>query len=102
MATDALADPDATDAEVAATVEDHRFMSMADGLEGDDKGRLYGGDLEHNDLEHNAIWRRNPDGTYRDRPDLGRHPVRRLGPAPVRHRQPAQPATALPRGRGPA
>ena len=32
----------------------------ADGLESDDKGRLYGGDLEHN-----AIWRRDPDGTYR-------------------------------------
>ena len=29
-------------------------------LESDDKGRLYGGDLEHN-----SIWRRNPDGTYR-------------------------------------
>jgi len=27
---------------------------MADGLESDDKGRLYGGDLEHN-----AIWRIN-------------------------------------------
>ena len=60
MATDALADPDATDAEVAATVEDLGFKPMADGLESDDKGRLYGGDLEHN-----SIWRRNPDGTYR-------------------------------------
>ncbi|MEV0643255.1 hypothetical protein AB0I77_51915, partial [Streptomyces sp. NPDC050619] len=26
----------------------------------DDKGRLYGGDLEHN-----SLWRRNPNGTYR-------------------------------------
>ncbi|MEU3788064.1 L-dopachrome tautomerase-related protein [Streptomyces sp900129855] len=60
VSTDALADPDATDAEVAATVEDHGFKPMADGLESDDKGRLYGGDLEHN-----AIWRRNPNGTYR-------------------------------------
>ncbi|MFF4062617.1 L-dopachrome tautomerase-related protein [Streptomyces sp. NPDC001668] len=60
VATDALADPDATDAEVAATVEDHGFKPMADGLESDDKGRLYGGDLEHN-----SIWRRNPDGTCR-------------------------------------
>jgi sugar lactone lactonase YvrE len=60
VATDALADPHATDAEVAATVEDLGFKPMADGLESDDKGRLYGGDLEHN-----AIWRRNPDGSYR-------------------------------------
>ena len=58
--TDALADPHATDADVAATVENLGFKPMADGLESDDKGRLYGGDLEHN-----AIWRRNPDGTYR-------------------------------------
>ncbi|SDP59544.1 Major royal jelly protein [Streptomyces sp. cf386] len=60
VSTDALADPDATDAEAAATVEDLGFKPMADGLESDDKGRLYGGDLEHN-----SIWRRNPDGTYR-------------------------------------
>ncbi|MFI1700464.1 L-dopachrome tautomerase-related protein [Streptomyces bobili] len=60
VSTAALADPDATDAEVAATVEDHGFKPMADGLESDDKGRLYGGDLEHN-----AIWRRSPNGTYR-------------------------------------
>lgn len=59
VSTDALADPDATDAEVAATVEDLGFKPMADGLERDDKGRLYGGDLEHN-----TIWRRSPDGTY--------------------------------------
>ncbi|MFD9316450.1 L-dopachrome tautomerase-related protein [Streptomyces sp. NPDC060053] len=60
VSTDALADPDATDAEVAATVEDLGFKPMADGLESDDKGRLYGGDLERN-----AIWRRSPNGTYR-------------------------------------
>nr|WP_203731139.1 L-dopachrome tautomerase-related protein [Streptomyces sp. SID12501] len=60
VSTDALADPDATDAEVAATVEDLGFKPMADGLESDDKGRVYGGDLEHN-----VIWRRSPNGTYR-------------------------------------
>ncbi|UUU19604.1 major royal jelly family protein [Streptomyces sp. DSM 40750] len=59
VSTDALADPHATDTDVAATVEDHGFKPMADGLESDDKGRLYGGDLEHN-----TIWRRNPNGTY--------------------------------------
>ncbi|MFD7130794.1 L-dopachrome tautomerase-related protein [Streptomyces sp. NPDC059894] len=56
---DALADPDATDAQVAATVVDLGAKPMADGLESDDKGRIYGGDLEHD-----ALWRRNPDGTY--------------------------------------
>ncbi|MER5209470.1 L-dopachrome tautomerase-related protein [Streptomyces sp. NPDC002838] len=59
VSVDALADPDASDAEVARTVEDLGYQPMADGLESDDKGRVYGGALEHN-----AIWRRNPDGTY--------------------------------------
>lgn len=59
VSTDALANPGATDAEVAATVEDLGFKPMADGMESDDKGRLYGGDLEHN-----TLWRRRPDGTY--------------------------------------
>jgi len=60
VSIDALANPHATDAQVAATVENLGFKPMADGLESDDKGRLYGGDLEHN-----SIWRRDPDGTYR-------------------------------------
>ncbi|MFE9445645.1 hypothetical protein ACFYO2_43490 [Streptomyces sp. NPDC006602] len=34
--------------------------------------------------------------------DTGNPLYRRLGPAPVRHRQPAQPDVALPRGRGSA
>ncbi|MFF3488597.1 L-dopachrome tautomerase-related protein [Streptomyces sp. NPDC002701] len=55
----ALADPDTTEADVAATVVDLGHKPMADGLESDDKGRIYGGDLEHD-----ALWRRNPDGTY--------------------------------------
>jgi len=59
VSLDALADPEATEAEVAATVVNLGHKPMADGLESDDKGRLYGGDLEHD-----ALWRRNPDGTY--------------------------------------
>ncbi|MGW3247471.1 L-dopachrome tautomerase-related protein [Streptomyces sp. NPDC001070] len=59
VSVDTLADPDASDAEVAATVVDHGYKPMADGLESDDRGRIYGGDLEHN-----TIWRRNQDGTY--------------------------------------
>jgi sugar lactone lactonase YvrE len=59
VSVDALADPDTSDTAVAATVVDHGFKPMADGLESDNRGRIYGGDLEHN-----AIWRRNPDGTY--------------------------------------
>ncbi len=38
----------------------------------------------------------------RARPALGRHPCPSPRTAPVRHRQPAQPAVALPRGQGPA
>lgn len=59
VSVDALADPDASDADVAATVQNLGHKPMADGLESDDRGRLYGGDLEHD-----AIWRRNTDGTY--------------------------------------
>ncbi|MGP3961044.1 L-dopachrome tautomerase-related protein [Nonomuraea sp. 3N208] len=50
----ALADPGG---EAAETVADLGPKPMADGLESDDKGRVYGGDLEYN-----AIWRRTPDG----------------------------------------
>jgi sugar lactone lactonase YvrE len=59
VSIDALADPHATDAQVAATVRNLGYKPQADGLESDTKGRLYGGDEEHN-----TIWRRNPDGTY--------------------------------------
>ncbi|WP_316959371.1 hypothetical protein [Streptomyces sp. TRM68367] len=59
MSVAALADPDASDAEVAATVEDLGHKPMADGLESDDRGRIYGADLERN-----ALWRRGRDGTY--------------------------------------
>jgi sugar lactone lactonase YvrE len=59
VSLDALADPNTTNAAVAATVDNLGFKPMADGLMSDDKGRLYGGDEEHN-----SIWRRDPDGTY--------------------------------------
>ena len=55
-----LADPNQSDEAVAKTVtklEDRGFAS--DGLESDDKGRLY-----LTDYEHNAIHRRSPDGKY--------------------------------------
>ncbi|MFC0541952.1 L-dopachrome tautomerase-related protein [Kutzneria chonburiensis] len=78
---DAPANPNATDAEVAATVKNLGFKPMADGLEADDKGRLYGGDEEHN-----TIWRRNPDGSYQtiaQGPDLVW--IDTLSVAPDRH-----------------
>jgi sugar lactone lactonase YvrE len=54
-----LANPGASDAQIAATVRNHGFKGMSDGLESDDRGRVYGGDLERN-----AIVRRRPDGRY--------------------------------------
>ncbi len=60
VSTDALADENAQDEEVAKTVEslgDRGFAS--DGLESDDKGRLY-----LSDYEHNAVLRRGTDGNY--------------------------------------
>lgn len=59
VSVDALADPNATDAQVAATVQNLGYKPMADGLESDTKGQLFGGDQEHD-----SIWLRNPDGTY--------------------------------------
>jgi len=58
--TDVLVDKNADEEEVAATVEhlgDRGFAS--DGLESDDKGRLY-----LTDYEDNAILRRKVDGSY--------------------------------------
>ncbi|MDB5312435.1 MAG: major royal jelly protein [Gemmataceae bacterium] len=60
VATDALADPDLPDETAAAAVEDLGDRGFAsDGLEVDDKGRLY-----LTNYEHNAILRRSPDGRY--------------------------------------
>ena len=60
VSTDALVDENVGDEEAARTVEflgDRGFAS--DGLESDDKGRLY-----LSDYEDNAVLRRNPDGSY--------------------------------------
>jgi sugar lactone lactonase YvrE len=58
--TDALADPEQTDRQVAATVEDLGDRGFAsDGLEHDAEGRLY-----LTDYEHNAVLRRTPEGRY--------------------------------------
>jgi sugar lactone lactonase YvrE len=60
VATSALVDRDLSDDEVAATVRDEGDKGGAsDGLETDDRGRLY-----LTSGEHNAILRRLPDGTF--------------------------------------
>jgi sugar lactone lactonase YvrE len=59
VSVDALADRSLGEAEVARTVMDHGDKGGgADGLESDDKGRIYA-----TNYEHNAILRRLPDGT---------------------------------------
>jgi sugar lactone lactonase YvrE len=59
VSTDALADPGASDADVAATVEDLGDLGFAsDGMLGDASGRLYLTDYEHGKLQ-----RRAADGT---------------------------------------
>jgi sugar lactone lactonase YvrE len=59
ISSDRLADRQATDAEIAATIEDLGDLGFAsDGLLGDAEGRLY-----LTDYENNAIHRRNADGT---------------------------------------
>jgi len=58
--TDALLDEKATDEQVGKAVEDLGDRGFAsDGLEQDDKGRIY-----LTDYEHNAIQRRTADGQY--------------------------------------
>ena len=56
---DALIDGRSTDAQVAATVLDHCEKGPSDGLESDDKGRVYA-----TNYEQNAILRRLPDGRF--------------------------------------
>jgi sugar lactone lactonase YvrE len=58
VSVDALADPNKSDNDVAATVKDLGEKGGAsDGLESDAQGRVYLGDYEHN-----SIHRRSPDG----------------------------------------
>lgn len=60
VSVSALADERLTDAQVAATVEDLGDKgTAADGLESDDKGRIY-----VTSYEHQGILRRRPDGIY--------------------------------------
>jgi sugar lactone lactonase YvrE len=60
VSVDALADPKRADEEVAKTVRDHGDKGGgSDGLETDDRGRVY-----LSNYEHNAILRRLPGGAY--------------------------------------
>ncbi len=59
VGVDALIDGRLTDAQVAATVLDHGEKGPSDGLESDDKGRVYA-----TNYEQNAILRRLPDGRF--------------------------------------
>ncbi|WP_340117873.1 L-dopachrome tautomerase-related protein [Pelagibius sp. 7325] len=54
-----LLDPAATDAEVGGAVADLGEKGASDGLEADDRGRVYA-----SDYEHNAIHRRDSDGAW--------------------------------------
>lgn len=56
---DALVDRHLGDEQVAATVIDHGEKGASDGLESDDKGRIYA-----TAYEQNAILRRLPDGSF--------------------------------------
>ena len=59
VSVDALVDARISDRQVAATVLDHGEKGPSDGLESDDKGRVYA-----TNYEQNAILRRDADGTY--------------------------------------
>ena len=59
VSVDALVDRRRTDREVAATVIDHGEKGASDGLESDDKGRIYA-----TNYEQNAILRLLPEGGF--------------------------------------
>ncbi|HVF10206.1 MAG TPA: L-dopachrome tautomerase-related protein [Abditibacteriaceae bacterium] len=59
VSVDALANERMTDAQVAATVTNHGDKGASDGLESDDRNRIY-----CTEYEHNAILRRYPNGLY--------------------------------------
>ncbi len=59
VSVDALVDVRISDRQVAATVLDHGEKGPSDGLESDDKGRVYA-----TNYEQNAILRRDADGIY--------------------------------------
>jgi sugar lactone lactonase YvrE len=59
VATKALTDPGATDEQVRATFKDHGDKGTADGLNTDNKGRIY-----VTNWEQNAILRRLPNGLF--------------------------------------
>jgi len=58
VSVDALVDGRSTDEQVAAAVIDHGEKGASDGLESDDKGRVYA-----TSDEQNAVLRRTPDGS---------------------------------------
>jgi len=59
VSVDALVNALLTDAQVAATVLDHGEKGASDGLESDDKGRVYA-----TNYEQDGILRRLPDGQF--------------------------------------
>jgi sugar lactone lactonase YvrE len=59
VSIDALINEKLPDAQVAATVKDLGEKGASDGLESDAEGRVY-----VTNYEHNAVLRRNPDGSF--------------------------------------
>ena len=101
VSVDALVDGGLADAQVAATVVDHGEKGASDGLESDDKGRVYA-----TNYEQNAVLRRLPDGSFETlvhdpQGALARHALGRRRRLPVFHRQPAPPPGPVQRGQGP-
>ena len=59
VSVDALVDARIADSQVATTVLDHGEKGPSDGLESDDRGRVYA-----TNYEQNAVLRRSPDGRF--------------------------------------
>ena len=59
VGVDALVDARVPDSQVATTVLDHGEKGPSDGLESDDRGRVYA-----TNYEHNAVLRSSPDGRF--------------------------------------
>jgi sugar lactone lactonase YvrE len=59
VSVDALVEAHIPDSQVATTVQDHGEKGPSDGLESDDRGRVYA-----TNYEQNAVLRRSPDGRF--------------------------------------
>ena len=91
VSTDALADEDASDEAVAATLEDHGEKGASDGLESDADGRIYASNYEQGGDPRPPARRRVGGARPPGGPRVRRHAVGGRRRPHLLHRQPSSP-----------